>query len=233
MITIDETICFECSSPAVYQHHVVPKSKGGTKTIPLCHACHSKVHGRNMLHPNLIKNALARKKQEGKVYGSIPYGKKRGPDGETIIPNEEEQKAIERVRELRIEGLSLNQIKERLIKENFKHRSKWTYPVIKWIVDSLGIETPKHLQGSRFGYIMMNGKEIENEPEQKIIQKMKELRLQSLSYRQISDELNKLKIPTRRGKPWIMMSVRVILVREKLPIPSRTWHGKPIYGQSE
>jgi len=37
-------VCFECSGPSTVQHHVVPKSKGGTKTLPLCDECHAKAH---------------------------------------------------------------------------------------------------------------------------------------------------------------------------------------------
>lgn len=36
--------CFECGSPAIQEHHVVPRSLGGTKTVPLCDKCHSIVH---------------------------------------------------------------------------------------------------------------------------------------------------------------------------------------------
>lgn len=36
--------CFECGKPAEHRHHVVPRSLGGTKTIPLCTPCHRKVH---------------------------------------------------------------------------------------------------------------------------------------------------------------------------------------------
>lgn len=37
--------CFECENPATENHHVIPKSLGGTKTVPLCSLCHMKVHG--------------------------------------------------------------------------------------------------------------------------------------------------------------------------------------------
>lgn len=41
-------ICFECGSDVnIHQHHVVPKTLGGTKTVPLCGTCHGKVHGKN------------------------------------------------------------------------------------------------------------------------------------------------------------------------------------------
>jgi hypothetical protein len=36
--------CFECGNPADVWHHVVPKILGGTKMVPLCNLCHSKVH---------------------------------------------------------------------------------------------------------------------------------------------------------------------------------------------
>lgn len=31
--------CFECGVPADYDHHVIPKSQGGRKTVPLCRNC--------------------------------------------------------------------------------------------------------------------------------------------------------------------------------------------------
>lgn len=37
--------CFECGEIATEQHHVIPKVLGGKKTVPLCTACHMKVHG--------------------------------------------------------------------------------------------------------------------------------------------------------------------------------------------
>jgi hypothetical protein len=36
--------CFECGNPATENHHVIPQSMGGTKTVPLCSKCHMKVH---------------------------------------------------------------------------------------------------------------------------------------------------------------------------------------------
>jgi len=49
MITIESNICFECGSDMnIHNHHVVPKVLGGTKTIPLCTSCHSKVHSKNL-----------------------------------------------------------------------------------------------------------------------------------------------------------------------------------------
>jgi len=36
--------CFECGNIAEFKHHVIPRSKGGNKTIALCNGCHNKVH---------------------------------------------------------------------------------------------------------------------------------------------------------------------------------------------
>lgn len=44
-----KTTCFECGDPATVKHHVIPKSKGGTKTVPLCNKCHSAVHDSNLI----------------------------------------------------------------------------------------------------------------------------------------------------------------------------------------
>lgn len=43
--------CFECGKTKhVVNHHVVPRSLGGTATVPLCDGCHDKAHkARGML----------------------------------------------------------------------------------------------------------------------------------------------------------------------------------------
>lgn len=47
---MDRTVCFECGGVAHHQHHVVPRSQGGTKTIPLCVTCHGLAHGMRRRH---------------------------------------------------------------------------------------------------------------------------------------------------------------------------------------
>lgn len=37
--------CFECGAKAKEKHHLIPKSLGGTRTVPLCGSCHCKIHG--------------------------------------------------------------------------------------------------------------------------------------------------------------------------------------------
>lgn len=38
--------CFECGATAIEDHHIIPESRGGTKTVPLCGRCHDLVHDR-------------------------------------------------------------------------------------------------------------------------------------------------------------------------------------------
>lgn len=64
--------CFECGLPATENHHVVPRSKGGTKTIPLCAECHGKVHGVSRVNISVLtKEALAKKKAQGVRIGAL------------------------------------------------------------------------------------------------------------------------------------------------------------------
>lgn len=41
---MNEKTCFECASVADHDHHVVPRSRGGTQTVLLCASCHGLVH---------------------------------------------------------------------------------------------------------------------------------------------------------------------------------------------
>jgi hypothetical protein len=67
--------CFECGQSAECDHHVVPQSKGGTKTVPLCGACHARAHhkDKNMSTGKLTRDALAALKAKGvKLGASLP-----------------------------------------------------------------------------------------------------------------------------------------------------------------
>jgi HNH endonuclease len=65
--------CFECGWPAHEDHHVIPRSLGGTKTVPLCRACHGIVHDHErVVLKSLSENALAAQKAQG-----VRLGKKR------------------------------------------------------------------------------------------------------------------------------------------------------------
>ena len=68
-----EDKCFECETTEdLQQHHVVPRSRGGTKTVTLCHSCHMKAHGRDskgLNHSRLTKEGLARARARGVKLG--------------------------------------------------------------------------------------------------------------------------------------------------------------------
>lgn len=64
--------CWECGLKGdLHSHHVVPKSRGGTKTIPLCVACHSLAHHKkkNMASSTLIRESIRRKIANGEPWG--------------------------------------------------------------------------------------------------------------------------------------------------------------------
>jgi hypothetical protein len=66
--------CFECGKVASENHHVIPKSLGGKKTIPLCGSCHALVHAmdgkRRDRHSELTKLGLQRAKDRGVILGN-------------------------------------------------------------------------------------------------------------------------------------------------------------------
>ena len=67
--------CFECgTSESIQHHHIIPRSLGGTKTIPLCSICHGKAHGikrnKQIDIGRLTKEGLMRAKARGVVLGN-------------------------------------------------------------------------------------------------------------------------------------------------------------------
>ena len=62
--------CFECgSSHGTHWHHIIPRSFGGKKTIPLCSSCHGKAHHKVISGTHLIKAGLERARKRGVVLG--------------------------------------------------------------------------------------------------------------------------------------------------------------------
>lgn len=62
--------CLECGTETTGRHHVVPKSLGGNRQVPLCVECHSKAHGERTIHSNLIKEGIERARNSGKQIGA-------------------------------------------------------------------------------------------------------------------------------------------------------------------
>lgn len=118
--------CFECgSADNLHQHHVVPRSRGGTKTVDLCYHCHAKAHGKkgNFDVSTLTKEALAAKKAQGEYTGGDPpFGFTVAADGVTLEEDDAEQAVIAAVLKYREEGLSLRKISKRLETRGFQTR---------------------------------------------------------------------------------------------------------------
>ena len=81
--------CFECNTKkSIIHHHVVPKSIGGTKTIPLCEDCHGLVHDKNLTHMNELKLKKQRKIAEKGFFpiGACPFGYRiKGSKGKKVL----------------------------------------------------------------------------------------------------------------------------------------------------
>jgi hypothetical protein len=120
--------CFECGCKAQHEHHVVPRSKGGTKTIPLCVTCHSAVHGVDISVPALTRSALAKKKARGERVGGVPLGARVAPDGLTLETEPSEAETLELVRELRTAGASIRAIATELNARGMPARGERWHP---------------------------------------------------------------------------------------------------------
>lgn len=73
--------CFECEAGGdIHMHHVVPKSLGGTKMVPLCERCHGLVHDVGMVgHTRLIRQGIEKTRSKGTRLGRPP-GHTDSPD---------------------------------------------------------------------------------------------------------------------------------------------------------
>ena len=66
--------CFECGEPSTHDHHVVPQSLGGTKTVPLCFRATARFTAEPWRHPNLTRLGLASAKARGVKLGPLRPG---------------------------------------------------------------------------------------------------------------------------------------------------------------
>jgi hypothetical protein len=106
--------CFECEKSEdqieIHDHHIVPKSKGGTKTISLCCVCHGLVHGkRDMNIGELTKGAMQTLIKKNKTTGKVPYGFRADFEGK-LYKNREEILTLIQIEDCRNQGLSFRKI---------------------------------------------------------------------------------------------------------------------------
>jgi hypothetical protein len=109
----NDNACFECGGVPDHNHHVVPRSLGGTRTVPLCGPCHARAHGLDGKtwadHRALTRKALQDKKAKGEAAGNAPFGYSADADGRLVV-NAAEQAVIARVKALRAAGVSFRAI---------------------------------------------------------------------------------------------------------------------------
>jgi hypothetical protein len=119
--------CFECGLPADHDHHVVPASRGGRYTLPLCSRCHALAHNASSV--TLSREAKERKaRQGGYLGGRPPYG--WALVGADLVPVEAEQKAIAEIGRLYLEGFSAYAICAKLDKDGHPSRGQRWGPAI-------------------------------------------------------------------------------------------------------
>ena len=113
--------CFECGKLASENHHVVPKSRGGTKTIPLCAECHGLVHNikRSPDLSALIKEGLKRSdKKLGRPKSSTTDLLKKHPD---IVQHLNNKESIRRIASIVNKSKSTVQ----RVKKEYDRKSSW------------------------------------------------------------------------------------------------------------
>lgn len=145
------TRCFDCGEPANHEHHVVPVSLGGTKTIPLCERCHGLVHGVNLLHTRrLTKAALAAKRARGERAGEIPFGFTADAAG-LLLAHEGEQSIIAIVQRYRAAGATLRAVVSELARRGLVSRTGRAFQLtqVARIAKATAAPTPRTGRASR------------------------------------------------------------------------------------
>lgn len=139
--------CWECETVGdVHHHHPVPKSRGGTKTIPLCQECHAKAHHRDkrMTTAELTREALAAKRRRGeRISHDAPFGFAVSEDGKTLVKNAEEHRLALEILRLRQEGQTIRGIADRLNHSDVPCRgSRWHPTSVARLLKRLDAKTP-------------------------------------------------------------------------------------------
>jgi hypothetical protein len=119
--------CFECGTTEnLHGHHVVPRSLGGTKTIPLCPKCHGLVHSLDYSTHHLTAKVQREKMARGEYIGGRPPFGFRNVDG-VLVPVPHEQDAARQARELRSEGRTLRAVAAELEARGILSRTGRTF----------------------------------------------------------------------------------------------------------
>ena len=115
--------CFECEKQAHHNHHVVPRSRGGKRTVPLCCKCHGLIHAMEM--NEMARIAWEKNKKAGKRYGTIPWGMKQGKT--RLVKCRKEQRILQTILKLYESGKSYAEIAETLDLKGYTNRTCLLY----------------------------------------------------------------------------------------------------------
>ena len=204
--------CFECERPAVYNHHVVPKSLGGLATLPLCEFCHSKVHENKGLTD--VRFIAKKKREMGIAFGNVPFG--YAIENGKKIRNENEQKIISIIASLYNLNHHCKGIAEILNKRGHKTKKyvKWYGGAVANILRKEGFynEDRPVVTKSPYGYGFLCGKKVPIEEEQNVIDKMVSLKKRGFTDIRICKYL-KDQGYKKRGGEWGVGIVRSLLKR--------------------
>jgi len=136
---MQELSCFECAAEGpLHDHHVVPRSRGGTKTVALCEACHGLVHELSLNTSALTRQAKRRKRARGEHPGGmVQYGYRKTADGIRLEEDPQEQQVVELARRLRTAGLSYRKIAQALEEHGYRSRAgkEFAAPQIQRMID--------------------------------------------------------------------------------------------------
>jgi hypothetical protein len=134
--------CFECGNNAQHNHHVIPKSKGGVNTVPLCEQCHYKVHNITKTDcAYLTSEAMQQLINNNKKFSSqAPFGFSFDSEN-NMIEDPTEQKTLKLIQDLRADKMSYREIEAELKKQNIRNRSNgfYTFAFIGKILNRKGI----------------------------------------------------------------------------------------------
>jgi len=123
--------CWECDKTNVplHNHHPVPKSRGGTRTIPLCEKCHKKAHHRkgNMNISALTKEGFRRKRE-------------REPDWKPGNPNW--RKTIHKAWDANQERADANALNLSPVIDELRSAGLTSYRAMARALNARGIKTP-------------------------------------------------------------------------------------------
>jgi len=167
------------------------------------------VSGKNLKRPGLIKaiRAIKAGDAEGMLVAKLDRLTRNVADLGTLVQNVFDKAELYSVSE----QINTKNAAGRLVLNVLVSVAQWERETIcERTSDAL---QAKKARGEKtggnvpFGFEVVSGKLIENEAEQAVIEKIKELRANGLSLRKIADRLNAEGIGTKTGKQWNAMQI--------------------------